>query len=86
MYKNQYDVFNEYMTFAVYSLYVQDNYLKDDFIEYLSKVENQMEESRGYINFKKFNRKLIEKYEENKNIKMTELYDYILNWADNENK
>lgn len=86
MYKNQYDVFNEYMTFAVYSLYVQDNYLKDDFIEYLSKVENQMEESRGYINFKKFNRKLLEKYEENKNIKMTELYDYILNWADNENK
>jgi hypothetical protein len=86
MYKNQYDVFNEYMTFAIYSLYVQDNYLKDDFIEYLSKVENQMEESRGYINFKKFNRKLLEKYEENKNIKMTELFDYILNWADNENK
>jgi hypothetical protein len=45
-----------------------------------------MEESRGFNNFKKFNRKLLEKYEENKNIKMTDLYDYILNWADNENK
>jgi hypothetical protein len=74
------------MTFAVYSLYVQDNYSKDDLIEYLPKVENQMEEIRGFINFKKFNRKLLEKYEENKNIKMTDLYDYILNWADNENK
>jgi hypothetical protein len=74
------------MTFAVYSLYVQDNYSKDDLIEYLPKLENQMEESRGFNNFKKFNRKLLEKYEENKNIKMTDLYDYILNWADNENK
>jgi hypothetical protein len=85
-YKDPYMVFNEYMTFAVYSLYVQDNYSKDDLIEYLPKLENQMEESRGFINFKKFNRKLLEKYEENKNIKMTDLYDYILNWADNENK
>jgi hypothetical protein len=86
LYKVPYMVFNEYMTFAVYSLYVQDNYSKDDLIEYLPKLENQMEESRGFINFKKFNRKLLEKYEENKNIKMTDLYDYILNWADNENK
>jgi hypothetical protein len=85
-YKVPYMVFNEYMTFAVYSLYVQDNYSKDDLIEYLPKLENQMEESRGFNNFKKFNRKLLEKYEENKNIKMTDLYDYILNWADNENK
>ena len=85
-YKNPYMVFNEYMTFAVYSLYVQDNYSKKDLEEYLPKVEKKMEESRGYINFKKFNLKLLEKYEENKNIKMTDLYDYILNWADNENK
>jgi hypothetical protein len=66
-YKVPYMVFNEYMTFAVYSLYVQDNYSKDDLIEYLPKLENQMEESRGFNNFKKFNRKLLEKYEENKN-------------------
>lgn len=85
-YKNPYMVFNEYMTFAVYSLYVQDNYDEKDLMEYLPKLETKMESSRGYINFKKFNRTLLEKYKENKNIKITDLYDYILNWAENENK
>lgn len=85
-YNNSYAVFNEYMTWAVYSLYVNDNYSKKDLEEYLPKVEKQMEDSRGYITFKKFNRALLEKYQENQNIKMTDLYEFILNWAENENK
>ena len=85
-YKNPYMVFNEYMTFAVYSLYVQDNYSKKDLEEYLPKVEKQMEDRRGYIIFKKFNRALLEKYQENQNVKMTDLFEFILDWAENENK
>ena len=45
-----------------------------------------MENSRGYINFKKFNRTLLEKYKADKNIKMTDLYNFILKWAEEENK
>jgi hypothetical protein len=85
-YKNPYMVFNEYMTFGVYSLYVNDNYSKADIEDFLPKMEKQMEESRGFINFKKFNRTLLEKYQQNPNIKMIDLYEYILNWAEAENK
>jgi hypothetical protein len=59
---------------------------KKDLEEYLPKIEKQMEDSRGYITFKKFNRALLEKYQENQNIKMTYLFEFILNWAENENK
>jgi hypothetical protein len=86
MYNSPYMVFNEYMTFAVYSLYVNDNFSNKDLLEYLPKMENQMENSRGYINFKKFNRTLLEKYKADKNIKMTDLYNFILKWAEEENK
>lgn len=86
MYENPYKVFNEYMTFAVYTLYINDNYSKKDVEEFLPKVENLMENRRGYIAFKKFNKTLLEKYQENPNINMNDLYEFILNWADNENK
>jgi hypothetical protein len=86
MYNNPYAVFNEYMTWAVYSMYVNDNYLQKDLEEYLPKVEKQMEDSRGYIAFKKFNRTLLEKYQQNPSITMNDLFEFILNWADNENK
>jgi hypothetical protein len=86
MYNNPYAVFNEYMTWAVYSMYVNDNYLQKDLEEYLPKVEKQMEDRRGYIAFKKFNRTLLEKYQKNPSITMNDLFEFILNWADSENK
>jgi hypothetical protein len=67
-------------------MYVNDNYLQKDLEEYLPKVEKQMEDSRGYIAFKKFNRTLLEKYQQNPSITMNDLFEFILNWADNENK
>ncbi len=85
-YNNPYMVFNEYMTFAVYSLYVFDNYSKEDLSEYLPMLEVQMTEYRGFIKFDEFNKVLLEKYKQNPNIKMTDLYDYILNWAAEINK
>lgn len=86
VYRDPYMVFNEYMTFAVYSLYINDNYSKNDIEEYLPQIENQMEEDRGFIRFKKFNRVLLDKYRQNPSIKMTDLYEFILQWADSENK
>ncbi|MFM7486584.1 MAG: DUF4932 domain-containing protein [Cytophagales bacterium] len=85
-YKDPYMVFNEYMTFAVYSLYLNDNYAPNEVKEFLPKMETQMEESRGYIKFKNFNRTLLEKYQQNPNIRITDLYEFILDWAATENK
>ncbi|MCO7355892.1 DUF4932 domain-containing protein [Riemerella anatipestifer] len=85
-YNSAYKVFNEYMTFAVYSLYILDNYKEDEFKEYLPMLEKKMVEQRKFIKFKEFNRTFIEKYRLNKNIKPDELYIYMLNWAENINK
>jgi len=79
-YGNQFKIFNEYMTFAVYSLYINDNYSNKESMEYLPMLENQMENSRGFVKFKAFNRILLEKYKENPDIKVSELYNYILDW------
>lgn len=80
-YDNPYKVFNEYMTFAVYSLYVYENYAKEELSAYLPMLENQMADRRGFVKFKDFNRTLLEKYEQNTDITMPALYDYILDWA-----
>lgn len=85
-YNNQYKIFNEYMTFAIYTLYVYDNYPKEHLFSYLPVIENQMVELRGFIKFKDFNRALLEKYKIDRTIKMAELYEYILDWALVENK
>jgi hypothetical protein len=45
-----------------------------------------MEESRGYVAFRKFNGALLKKYQEDPNIGMHDLYTFILDWADKENK
>lgn len=84
-YPSPYQVFNEYMTWAVYCLYVNDYYSQEELNSFLPKIESQMNR-RGFNNFYNFNRKLLTKYKSNPNIKMTELYDYILDWSKEENK
>ena len=85
-YSNPYMIFNEYMTYAVYTLYIYDNYSHSELQSYLPRLENQMEKDRGFINFKKFNQTLLNHYKQNPKIQMTELYEFILNWALLENK
>lgn len=77
-YNNAYKVFNEYMTFAVYSLYLWDNYSEEEVLGFLPSMEAQMEQDRGFNRFKVFNRALLTKYKENPNISMKDLYQYIL--------
>lgn len=84
-YSNPYMVFNEYMTWAMYSLYLHDNYPDIEVQNYLPKLENQMEEGRGFINFEKFNQTLLNHYIQNPNIKMPDLYKFILDWSLKEN-
>jgi len=80
-YNNPFMVFNEYMTFAVYSLYILDNYDTKNFNEYLPIMENQMENSRGFKRFKDFNRELIKIYEEDKKQAIENIYMRIFDWA-----
>ena len=81
MYASPEKVFSEYMTFAVYSLYVNDHYTEKDMMESLSRMEGLMAETRGFFKFKAFNRALLKKYQDNPTITMDELYTAILDWC-----
>jgi hypothetical protein len=68
--------FNEYMTYAFYSLYVTDNYDKEDAGLIIKRCENVMN-NRGFIRFSEFNQNLISFYSKNKNSCGEELYKSI---------
>jgi Domain of unknown function (DUF4932) len=80
-YPTPYKIFNEYMTWSLYSLYCLDNFPKDDYKKYIKTMENEMVVKRGFIKFKEFNQKLIELYSKDKNIKMIDLMKSILEWS-----
>lgn len=84
-YNSPYKLFNEYMTFAVYSLYLNDNYRKEDIDEYLPKLNKTMAINRGFSKFTEFNQVLLAKYKENTAISMEALYEYILDWCAEQN-
>lgn len=86
MYKTPYEVFNEYMTFALFTLYANDYYSKEDVEKFMPLMEPMMENTRGFIRFKDFNRTLLEKYRQNPNATIQELYDYMLSWAEKINQ
>jgi hypothetical protein len=67
-YSNSYKVFNEYMTWSLFSLYCIDNYEIGEVEKMLLIMEDQMVNDRGFIKFREFNRKLIKSYEETKDI------------------
>ena len=78
-YASAYSVFNEYMTWAVFSLYALDTFGEEDFSVINERVEQQMSEWRGFSNFKSFNQKMIALYQ---NQPITDLYPAILNWCE----
>lgn len=84
-YKTAEDVFNEYMTWAVFSLYCIDNYPEADVKIHTQKMEKQMVEKRGFVNFPAFNQKLISIYMVDRAITMQQLYDQMLLWCGNSN-
>ena len=79
-YPNGYSVFNEYMTWGLFTLYVNDFYDTVEVENYISKMEKQMV-TRGFPLFKEFNQVLLAKYRENINIPMQELTQYMIDWC-----
>ncbi len=81
-YRNAYDVFNEYMTWSVFSIYAFENFNPEDFKMINDKVELQISDWRGFKNFKAFNQKMIELYNNKmENEKIEDLYPVILEWC-----
>lgn len=80
-YPNEYMVFNEYMTWAVFSLYAAEKFKKEDFKELNDHVEEMMAERRGFTRFKEFNQKLMELYKNRSaGQKIPDLYPEVLNY------
>lgn len=83
-YETPYAVFNEYMTFAVFSLYCLDNFPENDVNVFIPKMERQMTEKRHFIKFKDFNQKLMSIYRADKTISIEILYDQMLKWSESQ--
>ena len=81
LYSNPVDVFNEYMTHAVFCLWVLDNYDSNAAKYVLEKREELMINRRGFIKFKEFTDTLVTLYSKNKNIKIGDLYPDLLQWC-----
>ena len=81
-YKNQYSVFNEYMTWSVFILFAFDNYQDSDFVIIKNDIEDMMISYRGFHNFKAFNEKMLELYKNKTTTKLiSDLYPDILEWS-----
>lgn len=82
MYDSPYAVFNEYMTFAVYSLYCMDNFKEKDFVDLENKMESMMAHGRGFIKFKEFNRELVKLYKKDPTLSVDAMYQKLLSWCE----
>lgn len=80
-YPDPYTVFNEYMTFALYTLYAVDNYSEADVMKFLATYEPMMENVRGFKRFKDFNRALLDRYKSKPDASMKSLFQYMFYWA-----
>lgn len=76
----EFGVFNEYMTWAVYDIYVYKNF--PDIAESVCEKWAKQNETRGFIASRQFNRKLLELYQnKNDNETIRDLYPKLLNWC-----
>ncbi|WP_458986401.1 DUF4932 domain-containing protein [Pontibacter sp. CAU 1760] len=83
-YDNEYAVFNEYMTWAVYALYAKKHFKKKDFETVNTYMETMMAERRGFPKFREFNRELQARYKQRgKKGKLEALYPAMLTWCKN---
>jgi hypothetical protein len=77
-YESPSSVFNEYMTHAVFCIYVKENYDEQTANTIIKNTVNLMVDRRKYIKFKEFNDKLLSLSDGRK---AKDLYPDILNWA-----
>lgn len=83
-YPSGHAIFNEYMTWAVFCLYVHDTYDKSTADVVIHERETRMIEKRNFIKFGDFDRALIKIRQQHKNLKVVDLYPYILKWCKNQ--
>ena len=83
-YRSPYMTFNEYMTWAVFILYLNDTADTEEFFRQVSDaVVDQMIASRQFIRFRQFSDKLLELYKQRgPSETIVDLYPGILDWAD----
>lgn len=84
-YDGAYAIFNEYMTWSVFTLYMKEHYEAADYEEAKVAIEHQMVNSRKFINFPAFNNKLLELYTANPS-SIADLYPAILEWVKEEDQ
>lgn len=82
MYGTPYAVFNEYMTWGLFSLYCLDNFPDRDAPQMIQRMEQQMTVQRNFIKFNDFNQYLISIYKKNPDVSMGSLFDAMLAWAE----
>jgi hypothetical protein len=80
-YKNPIQVFNEYMTHAVFCLWVKENYSNEDAKFIINERNNLNVNMRGFHKFKAFNQELLSLRSQYPNLTITQLYPYILTWC-----
>lgn len=82
-YRSPYSIFNEYMTWAVFTLYAHDNYEEEDFQMMNQKMVKQMVNSRKFVLFRQFDEELLELYlNRGGGETVSDLYPKILAWAE----
>lgn len=72
--------FNEYMTWAVYDLYIQENFPTEN-VDSISNIYWKQNASRGFIAQNLFSKKLRELYKNSKNKNLELLYKPMLKWS-----
>jgi hypothetical protein len=81
-YSTPYDTFNEYMTWAVFTLYAYERYNESDFQKINQGTVDIMKNNRGFIKFDSFNNEMLTLYKNKKaGETIQDLYSQILQWA-----
>lgn len=80
-YGNALSCFEEYMNWALVTLYLYDNADRNEFETIKKTIENKLEIDRGFAKFSGFNSYLLEKYKSKKPTeKIAEFYPNLINW------
>lgn len=74
-------VFNEYMTWAVFTLYILEHYQPADFKIIKEQTEQFITQKRGFYRFPEFNQKLLDLYQKSTDKKIAALYPSMLAWS-----
>ena len=80
-YSNGYATFNEYMTWAVFTLYLYDNFDTKTFNKHNKEEADFMQNGRGFIRFLSFNDFVLDWYKENQSKSIIELYPVVIEWV-----